>query len=162
AIVGGGFYNPPTVQFPASFVGKYFFADLCTGWIRVFDPTNNTAADFASGVATPVDLKVARDGSLYYLPRGSSAAFRSQFTGGTRSSITTQPTSQTVLQGQPATFSVVAGGSTPLTYQWQRDQVNISGATFPSYTLPAAAFVDNAAKFRVIVSNAFGNLASNE
>src|SRR5437867_7106925 len=34
AIVGGGFYDPPTVLFPASYVGKYFFADLCTGWIR--------------------------------------------------------------------------------------------------------------------------------
>jgi glucose/arabinose dehydrogenase len=33
AIVGGGFYNPNTVQFPASYVGKYFFADLCSGWI---------------------------------------------------------------------------------------------------------------------------------
>ena len=82
AIVGGGFYNPATVQFPASYVGKYFFADLCTGWIRLFDPSNNTAADFGSGVANPVDLKVASDGSLYYLSLGSSAVFRVQFTGG--------------------------------------------------------------------------------
>src|SRR5437773_11006518 len=44
AIVGGDFYNPSVVQFPASYVGKYFFADLCTGWIRLFDPSNNTAA----------------------------------------------------------------------------------------------------------------------
>ncbi|HXI23797.1 MAG TPA: PQQ-dependent sugar dehydrogenase, partial [Pyrinomonadaceae bacterium] len=49
AIVGGGFYNPTTVMFPASFVGKYFFADLCSGWMRLFDPSNNTASDFASG-----------------------------------------------------------------------------------------------------------------
>ena len=48
AIVGGGFYNPATVQFPASYVGKYFFADLCTSWIRLFDPANNTATDFGS------------------------------------------------------------------------------------------------------------------
>lgn len=76
AIVGGGFYNPPVVQFPASFVGKYFFADLCTGWIRVFDPSHNTASDFASGVLNPVDLKVATDGTLYYLSIGSGAVFR--------------------------------------------------------------------------------------
>ena len=31
AIVGGAFYNPSVLQFPSSFVGKYFFADLCTG-----------------------------------------------------------------------------------------------------------------------------------
>lgn len=80
AIAGGAFYNPATVQFPQSFIGKYFFADLCTGWIRVFDPSAGTASDFASGISSPVDLKVSADGSLYYLARGSSAVFRVQFT----------------------------------------------------------------------------------
>ncbi len=81
AIVGGGFYNPATVQFPASYVGKYFFGDLCTGWIRLFDPSNNTATGFATGISSPVDIKIASDGSLYYLAIGSAALFRVQFTG---------------------------------------------------------------------------------
>jgi glucose/arabinose dehydrogenase len=80
AIAGGTFYNPGTVQFPLSFVGKYFFADLCAGWIRVFDPSTKTASDFANGISQPVDLKVGADGSLYYLSRGSGAVFRVQFT----------------------------------------------------------------------------------
>jgi hypothetical protein len=67
AIAGGAFYNPLNVQFPSSFVGKYFFADLCTGWIRTFDPASGTAAGFATGIVQPVDLKVGMDGSLYYL-----------------------------------------------------------------------------------------------
>jgi hypothetical protein len=67
-----------------------------------------------------------------------------------------------VAQGSPATFSVVAGGSTPLSYQWQRNQQNISGATSASYTLPSATFADNGATFRCIVTNAFGNATSNE
>ena len=79
AIAGGAFYNPATVQFPASFVGKYFFADLCSGWIRVFDPSTGTASAFATNISSPVDLKVGADGSLYYLARGSSAVFRVQF-----------------------------------------------------------------------------------
>jgi hypothetical protein len=162
AIVGGGFYNPTTVQFPASYVGKYFFADLCTSWIRVLDPANNTAADFASGTSTPVDLKVAADGSLYYLSRGLSAVFRVQFSGGTAPSISTQPSNQTVTQGQPATFSVSASGSAPLSYQWQRNMSDISGATSSSYTLSSTTLADNGAKFRCVVSNAFGNATSNE
>ena len=81
AIAGGAFYNPATVQFPQSFVGKYFFADLCSGWIRVFDPASATASDFASGISNPVDLKVGADGSLYYLARGPGAVFRVQFAG---------------------------------------------------------------------------------
>ena len=161
AIVGGGFYNPSTVQFPASYIGKYFFADLCTGWIRVLDPSNNTAADFASGISSPVDLKVASDGSLYYLSIGSSAVFRVQASG-TAPSITGQPSDQTVAQGQGATFNVNASGSTPLTFQWQRNQVNISGANASCYTISPATFGDNGAKFRCVVTNAFGTATSNE
>jgi len=161
AIVGGGFYNPTTVQFPASYVGKYFFADLCASWIRVLDPSNNTVVDFGSGAGLPVDLKVASDGSLYYLSYLSQAVFRVQFTG-TAPSIITQPSNQTVTPGQPATFSVVASGSTPLSYQWQRNQVNISGATSSSYTLSSAAFSDNGAMFRCVVTNSFGSATSNE
>ena len=162
AIVGGGFYNPATIQFPASYVGKYFFADLCTGWIRVFDPTNNTAADFGSGVATPVDLKVGSDGSLYYLAIGLSAVFRIQFTGGTAPTITTHPSNQTVLQGQSATFNVVASGSATLNYQWQRNQVNISGATSAGYMIASTALSDNGARYRCVVTNSFGTATSNE
>ena len=72
AIVGGAFYNPPITQFPASYVGKYFFGDLCSGWIRVMDPSNNTASDFASGTSTPVDVQIGPEGSLYYLIRGGT------------------------------------------------------------------------------------------
>ena len=71
AIVGAAFYNPPVNQFPASYIGKYFFADLCSGWIRLFDPATNTASGFASGVSTPVDLQVGPDGCLYYLAQGN-------------------------------------------------------------------------------------------
>src|SRR5205085_10760048 len=71
AIVGGAFYNPPVPQFPSSYTGKYFFADLCSGWIRVFDPSAGTADDFATGISSPVDLHVGPDGALYYLAQGS-------------------------------------------------------------------------------------------
>ena len=82
AIAGGAFYNPLNVQFPSSFVGKYFFADLCGGWIRTFDPATGTAASFASGIVQPVDLKVGADGSLYYLSInfGNGFVSRVQFT----------------------------------------------------------------------------------
>src|ERR1044071_5289404 len=80
AIAGGAFYNPTTVRFPRSFVGKYFFADLCSNWIRAFAPATGTASDFASGVSGPVDLKVSVDGSLYILARNAGSVVRVQFT----------------------------------------------------------------------------------
>jgi hypothetical protein len=79
AIAGGTFYNPQVNQFPGTYVGKYFFADLCSGWIRVFDPATSTASGFATGISQPVDLKVGADGSLYYLSIGAGSLFRVTF-----------------------------------------------------------------------------------
>jgi glucose/arabinose dehydrogenase len=161
AIAGGAFYNPATVQFPSSFVGKYFFADLCSGWIRVMDPSNNTAAGFASGINQPVDLKVGADGTLYYLSIGDSAVFGVRFTASTPS-ITTQPTNQTASVAQRVSFTVAAVGTSPLSFQWQRNQVNIPGANASTYTIDAALLTDSGAKFRCVVTNSFGNATSNE
>lgn len=80
AITGGAFYNPPTAQFPASYVGDYFFADFCAGWIKKIDPASgNAVADFAAGISFPVDLQVSGDGSLYYLARGGGTVGRIRY-----------------------------------------------------------------------------------
>ncbi|MFN2623828.1 MAG: sorbosone dehydrogenase family protein [Chthoniobacterales bacterium] len=76
AIVGAAFYNPPVNQFPASYLGKYFFGDLCGGWIRLFDPATGGVSDFASGISSLVDLQVGPDGVLYYLTQASGQVFR--------------------------------------------------------------------------------------
>ena len=76
-------------------------------------------------------------------------------------SITTQPANQTVTAGQAATFSVVAGGTAPFTYQWQKNNVNISGATAANYTTPATTTADSDSKFRVVVTNSVNSVTSN-
>ena len=76
-------------------------------------------------------------------------------------SITTQPANQAVNIGQTATFSVVATGAAPLSYQWRKNAVNISGATNASYTTPATVGSDNGALFSVVVTNSFGSATSN-
>jgi phosphatidylinositol-3-phosphatase len=75
--------------------------------------------------------------------------------------ITTQPANQTVSAGQMATFTVVATGTAPLGYQWQKNGAAISGATSSSYATPATTTADNGAQFRVVVSNSAGSAASN-
>jgi len=75
--------------------------------------------------------------------------------------ITTQPVSQTVTAGQTATFTVVAGGTATLSYQWQKKGVNIAGATGSSYTTPATATTDSGSTFDVVVSNTAGSVTSN-
>src|SRR4029077_16243253 len=74
--------------------------------------------------------------------------------------ITTQPANQTVTAGQPATFTVVAAGTAPLSYQWQKKGVNTAGATAPSYTPPATATSDSGSTFAAVVSNTVGTVTS--
>lgn len=74
--------------------------------------------------------------------------------------IAAQPASQIVTVGQPATFSVSASGTAPLSYQWLKNNSNIGGATGASYTTPATLTSDNGAKFDVVVSNSAGSIAS--
>jgi len=76
-------------------------------------------------------------------------------------SITMQPASQTVTAGQTAAFSVAAAGTAPLTYQWRKNSVAVSGANSSSYTTPATASSDSGAQFTVVVSNAAGSATSN-
>ncbi len=74
--------------------------------------------------------------------------------------ITQQPASTQVMESQPASFSVVATGTDPLAYQWQRNGVDIAGASAANYTLAAATVGDSGATFRVTVSNIVGSVAS--
>jgi glucose/arabinose dehydrogenase len=74
AITGGAFYNPAIVTYPAEFVGKYFYADFCSGWIRRYDPVTSSSVPFLSSLSSPVDLKVGPDGNLYYLVRGGGGS----------------------------------------------------------------------------------------
>jgi len=75
--------------------------------------------------------------------------------------ITTQPASQTVTAGQTATFTVVATGTAPLSYQWRKSGTAISGATAPTYTTPATTSADSGAQFTVVVTNTAGSVTSN-
>jgi len=76
--------------------------------------------------------------------------------------ITTQPSNQSATVGGTATFTVVAEGTSPLSYQWQKAGNNISGATSSSYTTPATALTDNGSQFDVVVSNSLGSVTSNK
>src|ERR1035441_2779505 len=62
---------------------------------------------------------------------------------GVAPTIVTQPGNQSVPTGQAATFTVVASGTGPLNYQWEKNGVAISGATTATYTTPPATTADN-------------------
>lgn len=190
AITGGTFYNPPPrcsgdppYGFPSSYVGQYFFLDLCAGWIYTLDPNQidvtssfqfpcplcHKANLFAYGIhgtgsgdEGSVYLTVGPDANLYYISRVDGAVYQIRYPASLAPTVGNQPANQLVGQGRPATFTVAASGVQPLHYQWQRGTTNIVGAPdSPTYTLenPQVA-TDNQATFRCVVSNAYGSATS--
>lgn len=63
--------------------------------------------------------------------------------------------------GGTATFTVTATGTAPITYQWQKNTVNIEGATSSSYSIEDASEA-NEGLYRCVVTNVAGSVNSNE
>jgi hypothetical protein len=76
--------------------------------------------------------------------------------------ISTQPTAQTVLLGQTATFSAGLNDTSGLTFQWFRNGTAIANATSSSFTTAATTAGDNAALYKVQVSKGGTVLTSTE
>jgi hypothetical protein len=91
---------------------------------------------------------------------GHQQSFRGiDFAPDARPVISVPPQSQTALSGGEVTFSVSASSAFDLTYQWQKNSVNITGATNATLTL-AAVTANSAGSYRVIVSNAYASTTS--
>jgi hypothetical protein len=80
-------------------------------------------------------------------------------TGPSAPVIIVQPASQTAILGDSPSLSVLALGTAPLTYQWQFNGTNLSGATSAVLTLPNVQFT-NAGDYSVVVTNLYGSATS--
>jgi len=81
-------------------------------------------------------------------------------TESTAPSIITSPSDVIVEEGEDASFSIVSAGSGPLTYQWFRDGIEVSGATGVNYTVIGVSSSDNGRVYSCEVSNSLGNANS--
>ncbi len=75
--------------------------------------------------------------------------------------INTQPSDTSVYPGQTARFSVAAGGTQPITFQWYRNDVAIDNATSSSYTTGVLSLADDGAEYYVVATNSTGSVESN-
>ena len=73
--------------------------------------------------------------------------------------IVTQPINQSVLVGNGTSFSVVAGGSSPLSYQWEKNGGPLSGATTDTLSLTNVQLSD-AGSYSVVITNVVGAVTS--
>ena len=70
-----------------------------------------------------------------------------------------QPTNLLVWSGGSAVFSVTAGGTPLLTYQWRKSGSNLPGANAASFTLANVTTNDNG-NYDVVAANAYGSVTS--
>jgi alpha-tubulin suppressor-like RCC1 family protein len=80
--------------------------------------------------------------------------------------ISVHPVAQTITEGQNASFSITAVG-TSISYQWQLSTdggasfTDMAGATGATLTLMAVPLASDAHQFRIVVSNSAGSVTSN-
>jgi sugar lactone lactonase YvrE len=104
----------------------------------------------------PGGIAVDGSGVVYVSDNPNEGTIRK---GGSAPLITTQPASRAVTTGSNVSFSVIATSRTPLSYQWRKNSMNISGATGSSYVRNNVQTGD-VGIYSVVVGNPFGNVAS--
>jgi len=80
-------------------------------------------------------------------------------------SVKQQPLNQSIAEDGSASFTILAYGSEPLGYRWQKNSTNLyngghySGVTTPALTITSAD-TNDVAEYRCVVTNAFGSTNS--
>ena len=140
SVTGGPIYRGS--MFPADYQGDLIFADLAQGVIKriEFDAEGNRAGvkDFDSNVPWIADMKVAPDGSMYYVAFFPGRLYR--VTYDTANPTPSASASADVTKGQePLTVHFSSAGSNdpngdPLTYSWDFDDGTTSTEANPTKT----------------------------
>jgi sugar lactone lactonase YvrE len=135
-------------------IGATSLRDITTGNNGLYSAT--VGYDMVTGVGTPV----------------VSALVQALGPAASPPAITAQPASQTVSPGQNAAFSVTAGGSAPLAYQWQRlpvgtstwgnlsDSQTYTGTNTASLTVNSVTAAMSGDLFQCSVSNSSGTVTT--
>lgn len=166
-----------TVLAPATITSQPANLSRCTGQSATFsvtvtgsptityqwrkDGVNISGATSSSYTINPVS---ASDAGVYscriFNPCSSILSDSATLTVSQSVNITTHPQSATRCLGESVSFTVAATGSPTLTYQWRKNDVNIGGATSPTYSI-AAVVAGDAANYTCVVTNPCGSVTSN-
>jgi hypothetical protein len=65
-----------------------------------------------------------------------------------------------IYASEPLSFTVDAGGTPPLSYQWRKNNNPIAGATSSTFSIANVAAPGDSGNYDVVVTNAFGQIAS--
>jgi glucose/arabinose dehydrogenase/RNase P/RNase MRP subunit p29 len=128
--------------FPSTYTGKLFFGDYARGFIKTLglDANGNStgATDFDLNAGSVVDLKIAADGSLYYLTYYPGRLYRVSYSTANLAPVANASADAT--KGtSPFTVHFSSDGSMdpnsdPLTYSWDFGDGTTSNQAYPVKT----------------------------
>jgi uncharacterized delta-60 repeat protein len=147
-------------------VSRTTFAIFTNGsaWTYIGDGTRIAGGWQLTGVSVPINASLQLSGFADYsgFPSQSSVFIQSYWGA---PCVVTQPAPQNVILGSTATMSVVAGGSSPLVYQWQFNGVplanggKINGAASATLSINSLAS-SNVGAYSVVITNSCGSVTS--
>ncbi|MEM7167509.1 MAG: immunoglobulin domain-containing protein, partial [Planctomycetota bacterium] len=118
----------------------------------------------ATGASLTLPAVTVGDGGAYDVVAsnicGNATSAAANLTVNENVQIVTAPTNQSVTAGDPATFAVIAAGTSPLTYQWFFDGAPLAGQTTATLNIPVVT-VNEGGSYHVEVTNVCGTAASN-
>ena len=142
-------------SFPRSWV---YSSTNGSSWTRRLQDNAGTANAVAFGAGTFVMVggtsRVIDSGQV----TGSSYIMQSGRVSGAPF-IFEQPQDRAALAMNPATLSVQAVGSPPLTYQWYKNGASIPNATNASYSIASVSTSDSGG-YQSVIANSFGSVTS--
>lgn len=142
AVTGGPVYRGS--MFPPEYQGNLFFADYARGFMKraQLDASGAVTAvhDFDNQAGSVVDMKVAPDGSMYYITYFPGALYRVTYNTESHQPVATA-TADVTKGIEPLTVNFSSAGSTdpdgdPLTYQWDLGDGTTSTDPNPTKTYP--------------------------
>jgi len=169
--IGAAFSKDNFPNYPPEFLGKFFYADYCSGFIKAIDlNTGNVTGTFITGINRPVKFLFGPNGDFYYLARaglggGSDVDNTSSdngtlvhvfFVGNGEPFMTSQPKPALASVGETPAFTVRTYGNTPMSFRWQINGADIPGADTATVILAPVSLAENGALLRCIASNNLG------
>ncbi len=153
----------------------FYMGSYSNGFVSVTNPVTHPPTDFTTGAfAIGTDVNYGgTDNRFFNGSIGQAAIFTNALTGSqiyalfaagvygaaTPPFVITQPAAPPAEPGASVTLSVLAGGSIPLSYQWQKGGTPIPGATASSFTLSNVYYTD-VGSYAVVISNSVNSITS--
>jgi sugar lactone lactonase YvrE len=161
----GAILNNGTTVYVANFTIKYVSASQVD--LTYIVKTGATTVMSSSSSQTSGALATSFDSLMIFSTYGAAPAILDLNIARIASIpvIGTQPVSQPAIIGDTVTLTAAATGTAPLTYRWQKDNVDlndggrVSGATTATLTLTGVQLADTGA-YRVVVTNPGGSTPS--